>query len=123
ASDTFVDCLVCDLRNRTFFRMSNMNFHDMAVGTGSNFQQFYAASAATNRIVRLTDIFSPASANKADADGTSVLPVVEYPSRRGYAKQGRRYVETGGLTHWKRLYLTCDLRDAASDNPTLQVSY
>jgi hypothetical protein len=123
AAGTFVDCIVCDLRSRAMFRLSNMNYHDYAVGTGTAFQQFFGAINGSNRIVRVTDIFSPAAANKADADGTNILPVVEYPSRKGYSKQGRRYVPTGGLTHWKRLYLTYDLRDAATDNPTLQPSY
>ncbi len=130
ASGTFVDCLVCDLRTRAFFRLSNMNFHDFTVGTGTSFQQFYAAPAAfsasagqPNRIVRCTDIFTPAATNKADADGTSILPVLEYPTRRGWVRLHRRWVPTSGLTQWKRLYLTYDLRDAATDNPALQISY
>lgn len=123
ASGTFVDCLVCDLRSRAFFRLSNFNFTDFTTGTGAAFQQFYGTNANSTRIRRLTDIFSPAAANKADADGTNILPVVEYPARRGFSRQGRRYVPTSGLTHWKRLYLTYDLRDAASDNPTFQMAY
>ncbi len=123
ASGAFVDCLVCDLRGRSFFRLSNMNIHDYAVGTGSAFQQFYAANAGSTRVIRLTDIFSPAAANKNDGDGTAVLPVVEYPTRRGFLRIMRRWVPTNGLTHWKRFYLTYDLRDAATDNPTLQIGY
>jgi len=123
ANNALIDCLVCDLRSRAFFRFSNMNFTCMAVGTGTNFQQFYATTSATNRIVRLTDIFSPAATNKADADGTVILPVVELPSKRGFIHVRRRYLPTQGLTLWKRLYLTYDIRDAAADNPTLQLSY
>lgn len=123
ASDTFVDCLVCDLRSRGFFRVSNFNFHGFGVGTGTSFQQFYGAHAGTTRVIRLTDIFTPASGNKNDADGTAILPVVEYPCRRGFFQQARKWLPTQGLTHWKRLYFNYDLRDAASDNPTLVPSY
>jgi hypothetical protein len=123
AAGTFVDCLVCDLRGRAFFRFSNFDFNDFAVGTGVAFQKMYGANAGSTQIVRVTDIFTPAAANKADADGTAILPIVEYPCRRGYARQGRRFVPTTGLTHWKNLYLSYDLRDAASDNPTLQASF
>lgn len=123
ASDTFVDCLVVDLRSRGIFRLSNFNFHGFSVGTGTIFQQFYATPAATARVCRLTDIFAPASTNKADADGTAILPVVEYPCRRGFFQQARKWLPTQGITHWKRLYFNYDLRDAASDNPTLVASY
>ena len=117
-----VDTLVCDLARRAWFRFSNFQMHGHTLGTGNSFQKLFAANL-TSQVVRLTDIFVPAAANKADGDGTSVLPVIEYPCRRGFYKQGRKWTPTMGLTHWKRLYLSYDMRDAATDNPALQLSY
>lgn len=122
-SGTFQDCLVCDLRNRSWFRLGNMNFNGYTVGSATNFGELYAAPQGVARLVRVTDIFTPAAANKADADGTAILPTVEYPCRRGFFRQMRKWMPTQGLTKWLRLYFTYDLRDAASDNPTIQVSY
>lgn len=122
SSNTLVDCMVCDLRRRTWIRMQNFNFHDL-VQSAFTRQRLYGACGTTGRVADLTGIFSPSASNKNDGDGSAVLPVIEYPMRRGFGKVGRRYVPAGGLTHFKRLYLTYDLRDAASDNPILTLSY
>lgn len=119
---TFQDCLVCDLINRTWFRLQNCNFSSFVEAKGT-FQNFYAGMQASNRVVNLTGVFSPAAANKNDGDGTAVAPVVELASARGFSRFHRRWIQAAGLTHWKRLYLSYDLRDAASDNPTLTLSY
>ena len=42
---------------------------------------------------------------------------------RAYRQLRRKWVTQQGLTHWKRVYPEYDLRDAASDNPTLTMSY
>lgn len=121
-SNTLVDCLVCDLRRRVWFRLQNFNFRGF-VQSSTTRQRFFAASGTVGRVVDVTGIFSPSASNKADADGSAVLPVVEYPMRRGFSRIGRRWAPAGGLTHFKRLYLTYDMRDAASDNPILTLSY
>ncbi len=121
---TFVDCLVCDLTTRAFFRLGNYNFESLQVGSGAvYFNGMWGSQQSSNRLHRLTEVFVPAASNKADADGTAIQPYVEYPCRRGFFKQQRRFLPAQGLTHFRRLYLSYDLRDAASDNPTLTVSY
>jgi len=83
----------------------------------------WGSQQSSNRLHRLTEVFSPTASNKADADGTAIQPYVEYPCRRGFFKQQRRWLPAQGFTHFRRLYLSYDLRDAASDDPTLTVSY
>lgn len=68
----------------------------------------------SERVVDLTNAFSPAAANKNDADGTShVLTVVT----RDYA--ARAQVKS----LWKYLRARFELTDAGSDNPTLTAEY
>ena len=110
-------------RREALFRWSNFNFSHFTVGTGTGTQQLYAVKPGSNRIYRCTDIFLPTASNKNDGDGTAVLPVVEYPCRRGWSRFQRKWVPTEGLTHWRRVYLSWDIRDAASDDPTLQAAY
>jgi hypothetical protein len=120
----FVDCLVLDLSTKAFFRMSNFNFESMQVGSGAvSFGGMWGSMRTTNRLIRMTEVFTPVASNKADADSTAIQPYVEYPCRRGFFKQQRRYLPAQGLTHFRRLYLSYDLRDAGSDDPTLTVSY
>lgn len=118
----FQDCLVCDLLNRTWFRLQNCNFSSFVEAKGT-FQNFYAGMQSSNRVVNLTGLFSPAAANKNDGDGTAVTPVVELPAVRGFSRFHRRWIQASGLTHWRRLYLSYDMRDAATDDPTLTLSY
>lgn len=121
---TFVDCLLCDLTTRAFFRLSNFNFEAMQIGTGAvYFGSMWGSQQSSNRLSRIAEVFTPAATNKADADGTAIQPLVEYPSRRGFFKQQRRWLPAQGFTHFRRLYFSYDLRDAASDNPTLSMSY
>lgn len=116
------DCLVCDLLNRTWFRLQNCSFSSFAEAKGT-LQDFYAGLNSIGRVAKLTGIFSPAAANKNDADGTAVTPVVEYPMARGFTRVRRSWRPAGGQTHWRRLYLSYDLRDAATDTPVLTLSY
>lgn len=120
-SGTFQDCLVCDLNRHAWFRMQNFNFRSFAQATGT-FQDFYAACGDQGRVAKLTSIFTPGSSYTTDADGDAVVPILETGTFRGL-RPGRGMQETAGLTHWKRLYATYDLRDAGTDNPTITVSY
>ena len=70
-------------------------------------------SFATPRVCTMSGVFSPASGNKADGDGTSVLPIVETPW----------YPLGDGASPDRDVFLTYDIRDAASDDPTLTLSY
>lgn len=120
---TFVDCLACDLNRRVWFRLSNINARCFTVAQGT-FKDLYMGLASTDRVARLTDIFNPSSSNKADADGTNVLPVVEIPMQQGYVRiRGRKWVPSQGITTWKWLYTSYDIRDAGTDGPYFQVGY
>jgi hypothetical protein len=56
--------------------------------------------------------FAPTSANKADADGTAVAPILET----------RPFGNFPALAAFGKGKITLDMRDAASDNPTMAVS-
>ena len=77
----------------------------------------------SGRVASLSSILSPAAGTKNDADGTAVVPVLETGLFRGYSHIRRRWVMSFGLQQWKNFYLNYDMRDAATDNPVLSVSY
>ena len=77
----------------------------------------------SGRVASLSSILSPAAATKNDADGTAVAPVLETGLFRGYSHIRRRWVMSYGLQQWSNLYFNYDMRDAATDNPVLTVSY
>lgn len=120
---TFRDCLVCDLRRRAWFRFQNFPFRGYTELKTGGHQDLYAACGDAPRLARVTDIYTPTAANKNDANGTPVLPVIEYPAPRGYRLLRRKWITSQGLTRWNRFYLSYDLRDAATDNPTMTMSY
>lgn len=86
-----------------------------AQGTASEsgVDELFVAWRGGPRVLRLASFWTPTSANRYDADGTPVLPVIETP----YFKQGR--------TEDKRIrfcYLGYDLRDGG-DTPRLAVGF
>jgi hypothetical protein len=60
----------------------------------------------------MSGLFTPTASNKNDADGTAVTPLLEY----------RLFGQGTGLKAYGFGRLTYDMRDAASDNPTLAVT-
>jgi hypothetical protein len=64
-----------------------------------------------NRLVKFSGILSPASGNKNDANGTAVTPQLQF--RMSGTGVGQKVYGDGHLTY--------DMRDAATDNPTLAV--
>lgn len=109
---TFKTALGCKLDERVWFRISNLNAWQFWQATGTA-QELYYGRVGSPRVGSVSSFFSPAAAIKADADGTSVLPSLETPFYRG----------SPGLRSSKLVYFSYDLRDAATDNPTLTVSY
>jgi hypothetical protein len=108
---TLVDCGMIDLARFAWIRLSNIDA--LCFFSRLYPQELFFGNAGEPRLSQLSDIFIPSSSNKADADGTNVLPILEYPYF-----EGEPGVKTG-----QRLYLGYDIRDAASDNPVLTVSY
>lgn len=109
---TFVDAFMFDMRRPVAYRVSNLKAMMMSSGVVVG-EELYVAHRSSSRVLGLASMFSPAAGVKADADGTAVTPVVETPLFGG---------DTGKKT-WRAVVVDYDLRDAASDNPTVQVSY
>lgn len=108
---TLVDSGMIDLTRYAWMRLANIDstfFFERLYP-----EELFFARRGAARLGKLSDIFVPAVANKSDADGDAVLPVIEYPFFEGQP----------GVKTAQRLYLGYDVRDAASDNPTLTVSY
>lgn len=111
---TLVDTLVCDLARIAWWRLTNIKAMAYArfSGTAQADELFYA-NASSARVITLSGCFSPSSSNKNDADGTAVTPMLE-----------TRPVDAGmTLKSYGLARVSYDMRDAASDNPTLAVQY
>lgn len=111
-SGTFVDCLICDVARRAWVRASNIKA-DMFTDTVGAASELYYADRSTNRVVTIGSSLLPSASNKNDADGTAVALTAEL-----------RLAGSGpNLKRFGHSRLTYDMRDAASDNPTLAVSF
>lgn len=108
---TFVDCLMFDLQGRRWWRLSNVKARMFWASVGAAPETYFGLRSAP-RVGDITGLWGASASTKNDGDGTAVTPIMEtmfYPV--GLAKGRVRDV-----------YLSYDLRDAASDNPTLTVS-
>lgn len=110
---TFKDSFVMDPVDRVAWRNTNIKAIGFARDVYGS-EELYWASRATDRVNGISTLYTPSSTYKNDADGTAVTPVLETP----YFWD----VETGDKM-WRRIYARYDLVDAASDNPTITVSY
>lgn len=105
--------LMCYLPHKTWWRVTNIggtSYSPASVGS----DELYAGTANAlpgNRVIKLSGIFLPAAANKNDANGTAVTPMLET----------RMLGEGIGLKAYEHGHLTYDMRDAAADNPTMAV--
>lgn len=109
---TFKDAFLIDPQSGVHFRLSNMKavMFWNSIGTAP---EIYWANRAAPRMNSGESMWNPASGVKNDADGTAVTPVVEFPW----------YKPTLGKQRWRQGFITYDMRDAASDNPTLTLAY
>lgn len=105
--------LMCYLPSKSWWRVTNIGSRMFAPSSVMS-DELYAATASGlpgNRLLKLSGLFSPASGNKNDADGTAVTPLLE-----------TRMIGQGiGLKAYEFGHLLYDMRDAASDNPTMAV--
>ena len=110
---TIVDTLICYLPRKAWVRTSNIGCQ-MYAPRFSGTDELYGASMSGhpgNRLFAFSGILSPSASNKNDANGAAVQPSVEY-----------RMIGQGvGLKIYGDGHLTYDMRDAASDAPTLAV--
>ena len=108
---TKVDAGMIDLKTYTWTRFSNFDFDFL--WTRSFPTEIYGGRRNASRVAALSNIWVPSSSNKADADGTNIVPSVELPY----------FVGGPSLKNFYNAYLTWFMSDAASDAPTLQLSY
>jgi hypothetical protein len=106
-----VDSGFIDMTTYTWHRAANIDGR-FFFGRGYPEELYFCRSGAA-RLGSLSSLFAPTSSNKNDADGDAVLPVVEGPF----------FMADPGQKTMRRLYVAYDIRDAASDNPILTVSY
>lgn len=106
-----VASLMCHLPTRAWWRNTNTRAV-MFANASETIDDLYYADGATNRVTALRGIFSPAAANKNDANGSAVLPSIIFaPFGTG---PGVKSFGFGRVDY--------DMNDASSDNPTLDVS-
>ena len=119
AAGTVVTTLVCDLNRKVWTEWTNINAANFAhrpAGPGTALfgggEELFAAHISLPRLVTLSGLFSPATANAADADGAAVLPSLETPFyNMGFS----------GIKRIRNLYVAYDIRSAGA-SPLLRVS-
>ncbi len=110
---TLIDTIAFDTAKRSAVRFSNIKTQAFAAA-GSSGQELYAGGRATPRVMQLSTMWKPGASYKNDGDGSPVLGVYESPFYDTQREGGQR---------WRDLYPSYDLRDAASDAPTMTFSY
>lgn len=110
ASRNLQACLMCDVARRAWWRLTNMPA--MAWVASVYGTELYYGDGSTNRIVTTSGIFSPTAANKADANGVAIQPTIEF----------RPVGQGTGIKAYAWGHLDFDMRDAASDNPTMAIT-
>lgn len=113
------DTLVFDLVRRVWWRFSNF---PMAGATQVHTapEEMYISVGA--RVAKVSTCWAPAAANKNDGDGTAVTWTLESKMHRGFTRLHRRYIIAQAKQTWRSLYPIFDMRDAASDNPSIRIS-
>jgi len=74
---------------------------------------YVSADVNSLRVAKFSPLFTPSSSNKNDANGDPVAPTITFRTLSD---------QNPALKAWGRARLTYDMRDAASDNPTLAVA-
>ena len=107
---TKVDSGMIDMTRYTWYRIKNIDATFMFKRPYPD-EVFWTRRGAA-RLSKVTSFLRPLAANKADADGTAVEPLLE-----------TAYIGDPRLKTLRRLYVNYDIRDAASDNPILTASH
>jgi hypothetical protein len=113
---TFVDSFVCDLRRKVWWRNTNLEtimFAATPVGLYDVAPTLYMAERGALRVADLGSMYTPSATYKNDGDGDAVTWTLETP----------HYFGKPGLKRWRNVYMAYDMQDAATDNPTIAVSY
>ena len=110
ASRVLQACLMCNVASRAWWRLTNVRAGCWQTALDGN--ELYYGDAGTNRVVAMSGILTPSGANKLDANGTAVAPAIEF----------RPVGQGTGTKAYAWGHLDFDMRDAASDNPTMGVT-
>lgn len=119
---TLVDCLCVNLNTHVIWRFSNLHgssFGNLTFGQ----EKLYMGQWNAGRVAELSSLWTPGASVKQDGDGTNPTPIIETGSFRGWDRLHRRWIQSMGLQKWRFAYVDYDLRDSASDNPTMTLSY
>lgn len=108
----FQDGFIIHIPSRRWIRISNLTAQSFYPRASKEIQELYWGDTTEARVNDISGIFDPESGNKNDGDGTVVAPVGEGPFIRLGQAKGRI----------KTVYTRYDMRDAATDNPTLALS-
>lgn len=111
STGTLVTSLMCYVPRRAWWRLTNIRA-TMHASASDAADELYYADRSTNRVGTLSGILTPTSSNKNDANGTAVTPLLEY----------RPVGDASGVKAFGFGRLAYDMRDAATDNPTMAVS-
>lgn len=120
---TLVDCLCVNLKNRAMWRFTNLHGSSFVNVTASKQEKLYMGQWNAGRVAELSSLWSPSSTVKQDGDATNPTPIIETGSYRGYDRLHRRWIQSYGKQKWRWAYLDYDLRDSATDTPTITLSY
>jgi hypothetical protein len=104
--------LMCNVPRRAWWALTKIKSNMFSQAVGASDELYYADGSAA-RIVAMSGIFSPTGLNKNDANGSAVTPSATF----------RTFSEGPGLKAWGDAHITYDMRDAATDNPILAISY
>lgn len=107
-----VATLMCNVPRRAWWRLTNVDAQMYASGVGKQDELYYGPKSV-GRVVQMSGIFRPTASNKNDANGTAVTPMLETRAHSGGP----------GLKSYGDGQLSYDMRDAASDSPTLAVQF
>ena len=120
---TLVDCLCVNLLSQSMWRFTNLHGSAFVNVTSSLQEECYMGMWSAGRVAKLSTLWSPSATYKTDGDSTVPTPVIETAMFRGYDRLHRRWIQSMGKQKWRFLFVDYDLRDAASDNPTITLSY
>jgi hypothetical protein len=121
--NTLIDCLCVNLATQSMWRLTNLHGSAFVNVTSSLQEECYMGMWNAGRVAKLSTLWSPSSSVKQDADGTTPTPIIETGAFRGYDRLHRRWIQSMGKQKWRYLYVDYDLRDSASDNPVITMSY
>lgn len=77
STNAFVDCLVCDIPRRVWYRFANFPFTCFARNSLGAPQTYAGVETVAGRVAALSGILSPSSTNYQDGDGTAIEPSFE----------------------------------------------